>query len=294
MVIKNKKAKMLKAKRKTPLPYFLTVPAILLFGTFTFFPFAKTILYSFAKISKSGQFEKWVGTVLWGKILGNSETWTIVGATLKFAAVNMVLTFFVALLFALLCVKVCKGNKLYQTLFAIPMAIASSPAAAIWLFIYRQDAGLLNQIFGTNIDWLHSENTALMAISIVTAWMHIGHSFLFLMVGFRNVPEDLIEAATLDGAGAWTRTVKVLIPMASPQIFYVVFLNITSAFKSFAQIRLLTGGSFGTKTLVMASYTARNSGNYTYSYIYSIMLFIIIFVVTRIQFMFEKRLVHYQ
>lgn len=286
-------------QRKTQklLPYMLLLPVIILYLTFTYYPFVKTIILSFSVTNKKGDFVRWVGLRNWITIVTKDDFWQIILTTFKYAALNLVMTFGIAMIFALMCTKKGKGARLVQTLFALPMAIASSPAAAIWLFIYRQDAGLLNQILGTHTAWLREVSTALPAVSIVTSWMHIGTSFIYLLVGFRNVPEDMLEAATLDGANAWQKATKILFPMASPQIFFVLFLNITSAFRSFAQIKLLTGGGPAgtTKTLVCEIYSqAMTHGRFMYACVYAFALFMVIFLVTRIQFLFEKRLVHYQ
>ena len=279
------------------LPYFLILPVLILFGVFTYFPFIKTIVYTFALTDSTGRFTKWVGWDNWVRVLGKSSFWDTVLTTIEFAAMNLVLTFGVAMIFALLSVKVIKGNRIYQTMFAIPMAIASSPASAIWLFIYRQDAGVLNELLGTSMAWLRDVSTALPAVSVVTAWMHIGSSFIFLLVGFRNVSEDLLEAATIEGANSWVKTWKIMLPLASPQIFFVLFLNITSAFRSFAQIKLLTGGgpANATNTLIYEVYVqAMTNGRFETACVVAFMLFMLIFTTTRIQFLFEKRMVHYQ
>ncbi|MBQ9392642.1 MAG: sugar ABC transporter permease [Oscillospiraceae bacterium] len=286
-----------KKRKKWWLGYLLILPGVLLFGTFTYYPFGKTILYSFALTDQSAQFVKWVGLGNWTRILGKSEMWQILRTTLAFAGMNLVLTFGIAMVFALLCVKNGKGSRIYQTLFALPMAIASSPAAAIWLFIYRQDAGILNELLGTHVAWIRETATALPAVSIVTAWMHIGSSFIYLLVGFRNVPTELLEAATIDGASSWQRAIRIMIPMASPQIFFVLFLNITSAFRSFAQIKLMTGGgpAGATKTLIHEVYTeAMVNGRFMNACVYALILFLLIFLTTRVQFLMEKRMVHYQ
>lgn len=294
---KNNSPLIVKRRKTSMMPYFLILPVLLLFLAFTYYPFAKAAVFSFSFTDSTGGFVKWAGWSNWTRVLSKKSFWDSVVITLKFAAMNLVLTFSTALLFALLCVKACKGNRLLQTLFALPMAIASSPAAAIWLFIYRQDAGVLNSILGTGTAWLRDAATALPAVSVVTAWMHIGTSFIFLLVGFRNVPEDLLEAATIDGAGAFTKSVKIILPIASPQIFFVLFLNITSAFKSFAQIKLLTGGgpANATKTLIYEVYSqAMINGRFETACVYALALFLLIFLTTRIQFLTEKWLVHYQ
>lgn len=296
-ISKKTQRSLLKKDRVRPLPYLLVFPVLLLFGLFTYYPFIKTIVYSFALTDDKGNFVKWLGTQNWSRILSKPEFLDIVWTTIKFAAMNLVLTFGMAMIFALLCVKNGKGSRLIQTLYALPMAIASSPAAAIWLFIYRQDAGVLNQLLGTNTAWLREVSTALPATSVVTAWMHIGTSFIFLLVGFRNVPEELLEAATIDGASSWQRAIKIMIPLASPQIFFVLFLNITSAFRSFAQIKLLTGGgpAQSTTTLIYEVYhQVMMKGRFMDGCVYALVLFMLIFLTTRIQFLLEKRMVHYK
>lgn len=285
-----------RTKKNRWLPYLLILPVLILFGAFTYFPFGKTILYSFALTDDSAKFVRWVGLANWKRLLGKDDLWQIVLTTLEFAGMNLVLTFGIAMLFALLCVKKTRASRIYQPLFALPMAIASSPAAAIWLFMYRQDAGVLNHLLGTDFAWLRDTATALPALSVVTSWLHIGSSFIYLLVGFRNVSQDLLEAATIDGASPWQQTWKIMLPMASPQIFFVLFLNITSAFRSFAQIKLLTGGgpAGATKTMIYQVYSEVQSGRFMNACVYALLLFSMIFLTTRIQFLLEKRTVHYK
>ena len=201
------------------------------------------------------------------------------------------------MVFALLATKKVRFSKFYQTMYALPMAIASSPAAAIFLFIYRQKNGLLNNLLGTNIAWTNESPQALWSVCAMTIWMHIGVSFIFLLVGFRNVSEDLLESAFLDGAGPLRRIKDIILPLASPQIFFVLFLNIGSSFKSFAQIRLLTQGgpANSTKNLIYYIYeNAITNGRFETACVQALVLFGLIFLITRIQFAMEKKVVHYQ
>ncbi len=285
-----------KSKKPQVLPYLLLVPSLVLFCCFTYYPFIKTIVASFSVTTETGKFIKWAGLTNWERVF-HGNLMQILGTTFKFAGLNLVLTFVIALIFALLSANEVKGSKIFQTLYALPMAIASSPAAAVWIFIYRKDGGLLNHALGTDISWLRDPKTALLAVAVVTAWAHVASSYIYLLVGFRNVSDDLVEAARIDGANAWVRTWKIMLPMASPQIFFVLFLNIVNAFKAFAQIKLLTNGGPGNTTniLIFEIYNrAMKNGQFEYASCLAIILFVIIFVVTRIQFLFEKRMVHYQ
>ena len=270
---------------------------MILFGAFTFYPFIKTIVLSFAVTNKKGQFTTWVKFANWVRVLKKAEFWDTVVVTLKMAAVNLVFTFLIAMIFALIATRKTRWSKSYQTMFALPMAIATAPAAAIFLFFYTQHGGLLNAVFGTDIAWVREVPYAFWSVCIMSIWQHIGTSFIFLLVGFRNVPEDLVECALLDGAGPLRRIRNILIPLASPQIFFVLFLNINTSFKTFNQIKLLTGGgpANSTKTLIYYIYeNAIINGRFETACVQAIFLFFMIFILTRIQFVAEKRLVHYQ
>ena len=283
--------------QKKSLPYLLILPTMALFVAFTFYPFVKTIVLSFALTDKQGNFSKWVGVSNWVRILSKESFWKTILITLKMAAINLAGTVAIAMIFALLANKKVKFSKLYQTMYALPMAIASSPAAAIFLFIYRQKNGLLNNILGVEQAWLLDQSTAIWCVCAMTIWMHIGTSFIFLLVGFRNVPEDLLESAWLDGAGPFRRIWHIILPMASPQIFFVIFMNIASSFKTFAQIKLLTSGGpvNSTKTLIYYIYeNAIINGRFETACVQAIFLFLMIFRLTRIQFIFEDKVVHYQ
>lgn len=286
-----------KKKRISILPYILILPAMALFMIFNFYPFLKAILLSFSMTNKQGEVTQWVGLANWVRVLTKDSFWDVIWITLKMAGINLVFTFAIALIFALLATKKVHFSKWYQTMYALPMAIASSPAAAIFLFIFRQKNGLLNNLLGTSISWTTKLPYAFWAVCSMTIWMHVGISFIFLLVGFRNVPEEVLESAWLDGAGPLARIRHILIPMASPQLFFVLFLNISSSFRSFAQIRLLTGGgpANGTKNLIYYIYeNAMINGRFETACVQAVVLFILIFSITQIQFALEKRMVHYQ
>lgn len=277
-------------------PYLLLVPSMALFAMFTFWPFLKTIILSFSYTDKKGDFVKWAGIRNYIRVITSSTFPKIMGNTLLFALLVGVFTLLVAMLLALLSASREKGSRLYEVMYSLPMAVASAPAASIFIFLMRKDGGLLNQLLGTDIAWLRDPKWALLAVAFVTVWLSIGASYIFLLVGFRNVPEDLLESARLDGAGPVRRAFSVLIPVASPQIFFVVFLNISNAFKAFGQIKLLTEGgpNNATNTLIYSMYkNALLNGRYETACVQAILLFLIIFIVTRAQHALEERTVFY-
>lgn len=285
-----------KEKNRTLFPYLLLLPTIFCIGMFTLYPFLRSIYLSFFVTDSLGDPGKFVGLKNFERVFSSDGFWNSVKATFRFAAIVSVGTFVTSMALALLCVKPVKGSKVYQTMFALPMAIASAPLAAIMMYILSA-YGILNKILGTDISWLAEEGTALFTTAVITVWSCTGTSFIFLLVGFRNVPVELVEAATLDGANNFRKIRHVYIPVASPQIFFVIFLNILSSFKAFGIINMLTGKGPGDSTniLVYAVYSnAFLRGRFETACVYSLVLCLIIFLVSRIQLSCEKRMVHYQ
>lgn len=276
-------------------PLLMLLPSLILFTAFSYYPFGKSIINAFSNTNVVGDFISWAGFENWIRVFRDPKFLTIIKNTFFYAALDLVLSFSLSMLFAVLSSRVEKGSKWYQLLYALPMCIGATAIAAVWLFVYRKEAGILNQIIGSDNAWLRNPDTAIYAVAFAASWSHVAGRFMTLLVGFRNVSDDLIEASKIDGAGWWIRTFRIMIPMASPQIFYVFFTSIIGSFKTFTQIKLLTGGgpAGSTTTLMMAVYGNATS-QIQIACCYAILLFIIIFIATRIQFAFEKKMVFYQ
>jgi sn-glycerol 3-phosphate transport system permease protein len=294
---------MLKARRLSlsVTPYLLLLPCMFIFIVFVFYPFSKTIIYSFALTNSRGVPVEWVGLENYVRLLTNPRFLESLKLTLIFAPMVGLPTLIISYFLAALANEKSRHKNIsrtYETMFSLPMAIASAPAAAIWFMILSSGRnGLMNHILGTDIRWLLDGRYALFSVALVTVWLNLGTSFIFLLTGFRNVPEEIIESARIDGAGYFRRLFRIITPIASPQIFFVVFLNIIISFQAFAQIRLLTQGgpSYATNVLVYTIYQAAiRDSRFETAFAQSIVLFVIILILTILQFRTEKRTVHYQ
>lgn len=287
----------MKKKKRRALPYLLMLPTFAGAAIFSFYPFFKTILSSFSFTDQFGAWQGWAGTTYWDMMFHEDSFWQILKFTLVFAVVIFIGTFGIAMLLALLSTKRSKLGKVSQMLYALPIAIAHATSSVIFLFVFKSDGGLLNSWLGTDISWTTNKDTAFWVVASVTIWTHISGSFLYLLAGFRGVSDDIQEAAIVDGANGFTKAIKIMLPMASPQIFYVLFLNILGAMKCFTQAKLLTsGGPAGSTTTMMYEIYLRaiRYGEYEYACCLSIVFFLILFILTRIQFFCEKKLVFYQ
>lgn len=278
------------------LPYLLLLPVMLYLTVFKFFPFIKSIYLTFFVTNNLGVPGAFVGIKNYKRVFTDAGFWNSIVATFIFAAIVGIGTFFLAMIFSLMCVKKVRGGKIYQVMFSLPMAIASVPLCAIAIFILST-TGLLNAIIGKEIQWLADKKYALTCVALLTVWSSVGSSFIFLLVGFRGVPEELLESATIDGANAIQKVFKVYIPIASPQIFFVIFLNILNSFKAFAVIKILVGKgpADSTNTLVYAIYSnAFLRGRFETACVYSLVLCLVIFIFTKLQMACEKRMVFYK
>lgn len=278
--------------KKFFIPLFFILPSFIFIIVFSFYPFIKSVVATFTIERSSGL--EWVGGNIWKLLFSDDHLVKVFENTFLFAGLNLVLTFCGAMFLALITTEKGKGQRPIETLFSLPMAIASAPAAAVWSFILRQDGGVINSILGINIGWLVDPNFALFSVAIVTSWTHVASSYILLLAGFRNVPKEIIESAKIDGANSFVLAFKIKLPIASPQIFYVLFLNIITAFRTFTQIQLLTGGGpAGATTTLMFDIYEQNAYSYGFACCESLLLFAIMFGASRIMFFFEKKHVHY-
>jgi sn-glycerol 3-phosphate transport system permease protein len=287
-----------KKKIWNPAPYLFLLPCLVLFTVFVFFPFAKTLLYSFVLTNSRGRPVEFVGLANYLKLFTSSAFLNSLRLTLIFAPMVCVPTLLAAFILAALAMTQVKGSHLYELMYSLPMAIASAPAAAIWFMLLASGkSGVLNHLLGTDIRWLLDARYALAGVALVTVWLNLGAGFIFLLTGFRNVSAELLESAYIDGAGPLGRFFRIVVPLSSPQIFFVIFLNIVVSFQAFAQIRLLTQGgpNYTTNVLVYSIYQAAiRDTRYETAFAQSVVLFLIILAISIAQFRTEGRMVHYQ
>ncbi len=286
--------KPLKKKRFTPLPYILLIPTTVFLILFTFYPLVNCIRLTFYATDSIGRPGAFVGLRIWKKVLTSDEFHRSIKNTLKYASCIGIGTFSLAMLLAFMCTRSVKGSKVYQTMFALPIALASAPVAAIFTYIFSK-YGIFNAIFGGSTIWMAGK-TLFGTVVFIVIWANCGSSFIYLLVGFRNVPIELLECADLDGAKPFTKFFKIYLPIASPQVFFVIFLNILSAFKSFAMIRILVGTEDSElSVLIVKLYNyAFVRERYETGCVYALILSLVIFLVSRIQFIVEKKVVFYQ
>jgi raffinose/stachyose/melibiose transport system permease protein len=211
--------------------------------------------------------------------------------TFVFVVINMVLVNLVAFLLALLCTSGLKGDGFFRAAYFLPNLIGGIVLGYIWQFVFNN---VLINI--TKISWLVQTKTAMLAIVIVYIWQYAGYIMLIYITGLTQVPKDVLEAASIDGADATQTLFQIKIPMIASTITICTFLTLTSAFKQFDVNLALTGGTGsvpnfmgayltnGTQMLALNIYnTAVSKNNYSLGQAKAVLFFIILACVSLIQ-----------
>jgi multiple sugar transport system permease protein len=222
-----------------------------------------------------------------------------IGNTFKFAIFRVPLGILSALLVACLLNKNIKGKKVFRTLVYLPAILPVVGSVIIWKQLFSNDFSLLNYILGffgvSPIDWLHYDN-AMGSIILMSVWCGIGPSMIILLAALQGVPERLMEAAELDGAGSIRKFFTITVPMISPTLFYLLITGIIGALQTYAEMDLLSvsGDSTITMTMMVVRNMYKLDGNgIGYSAAMSWIIFVIVMVFTVVFFRLSSRLVYY-
>ncbi len=166
--------------------------------------------------------------------------------------VQMVLGFFLALASS----KVSRGRVVYRAIFILPILVPGIVIGAIWKLMYNYDFGVINQLTGllgmAPYDWLGQKVTALLSVIVVDCWHWTPFCFLLLLAGLESQPQDIYEAAKVDGASPWGELAYITFPLMLPTIVVTLIFRLVMAFKVFDEVFLLTGGGPGTATEVIS------------------------------------------
>lgn len=279
------------------------VPALVVFALFLFYPLGRSVFLSFQGSDLFGRPSGFVGFDQYIRMFTDSGFWTVMGVTLGFTVLTVIPSIGIALALALLLHQKIKGIRFFRTAFALPFAYSVATASVIFGVMFNQATGVLNGMLGffgfDRVGWLTDPAWALVSVSLATVWMQLGYNLLVLSAGLGAVSEDVVEAARLDGAHGWRMQRSIIMPLLTPQMFFLLVTGTIHALQSFGQIHILTKGGpqDSTTTLVYSIYEqafANNNSNFGYASAQAVVLLIIVVVVSAIQFGVLERKVFYR
>ena len=292
-------ARRARRRRERGLAYLLLLPALVVFVTFVFWPLVHNVYLGFFRNPPfPGLPSKYVGLDQYKSVLTSQDFFDSVKTTFLFAILTVPIGIVLGLGLAVLAHQQLRGIGVYRTIFSSTVATSVAVAAVIFGTLMSPAVGLLPWLgLDTNPPILQNPDWALIAVALVTVWQTLGLTFILMASGLQSVPDELFEAAEVDGAGAWSRFWHVTLPMMSPTIFFTVVVGTIFAFQSFGQIDLLTQGGPLKHTNVLTYFiynTLQNQSDPGKAAVLAVALFFLTLLLALAQIRLLERRVSYE
>mgnify|MGYP003608402494 FL=1 len=240
-------------------PYVLIAPAVLIFAFVVLIPAVANTALSFASWSGTDEIQ-FVGLDNYFRAFRDDIYLISYRNTFIYIALTLILEVLVGLLLAGLVTMNGRKTAFYRIAFFVPVTLPMIAIAVLWGFVYSDDIGLINTALrAMGLDafakvWLGDPATALIAISVVSGWIFAGFYMAIFYAALQRIPQHIVEAARLDGAGQWRIFFSVKVPMIRPMIEVAVLLCVTGAFQSFDLFYVMTNGGPDHATEIITTY----------------------------------------
>ena len=282
------------------LPYVLLAPQVIITLIFFVWPASQALWQSMLREDPFGLRSTFIWFRNFERLFADPHYLGSMKTTLVFAVGTTLLSMTLALLFAAMVNRLIRSRDAYTTFLVWPYAVAPAIAGVLWWFIFNPSVGLLPYILeGLGYDWNHrlQSGDAMILVIIAAAWKQISYNFLFFLAGLHSIPQSLIEAAAIDGAGRTKRFWTIIFPLLSPTTFFLLVVNIVYAmFDTFGVIHATTEGGPAQATNILVykvfrdGFVGQNLGS---SAAQSVILMAIVIALTVVQFRWIERRVNY-
>ncbi|MGO1797472.1 MAG: carbohydrate ABC transporter permease [Microbacterium gubbeenense] len=277
----------------------LAGPGILVFVTFVILPVLMAAFYGFFKWKGFGFPDDFVGFENYLLILKDTTFREAVGHNLFIVVASLILQGPLAILFALLMNQRMRGRSLIRVLIFVPYVISEVVVGTGWSLMLR-DTGALNSMLeklgleSLVQSWIADPSVAMGTLMFIISWKYIGFAVILMLAGLQSIPEELYEAASIDGASFWQTQWRITLPLLGPTIRIWAFLSIIGSLQLFDLVNIIWGqyvaATAGTST--MATYMYQNghlAGNYGFGSAVAVLLFVISLVIALVYQRFALR-----
>ncbi|GAB3752062.1 carbohydrate ABC transporter permease [Microlunatus parietis] len=270
--------------RRDWIAYAFIAPAVVVLALVVGIPALTTLGFSFTDVTFLRPTE-FVGLRNYLTLIGDPVFGQALWNTLYYTVGVTVPTMALGLGTAMLLNVRYPGRNVFRAILYLPVLVSIAAAAMVWIYLYDPDLGPINGLMQSvglpTPRWLQSPSTAMPALIVMGIWRDYGTSMLLYLAGLQNVPEEVREAARIDGAGPARAFWSVILPLLRPVTFYLVVLTVTGSFQVFGSIYIMTqGGPIGsTSTVVYQIFeNAFSYSDFGYSSAMSVVLFVLILV----------------
>lgn len=229
-------------------------PAILLLSVVTIYPIFYVFYLSLHRKLLIFDISRFVGIENYMFLFRDDRFWNALKNTVYFTGISVSLELILGLSIAILLQRSFRLKGLVRALVLIPWAIPTVVSAKMWEWIYNTDFGILNYIIGSKINWLGTPFLALNAAVFMDVWKTTPFVAILLVAGLQVIPQEMYQAAKVDGAGRWDTFKTITLPLLKPVILVVLLFRTLDAFRIFDAIYVLTGGGPANATETLSIY----------------------------------------
>lgn len=254
----NEKKKKFKLTADSLSAGLMLTPAVIFLAVCSIYPFIW--IFRYVCYDYNGFTATFTGTRNFTRMLSDKAFWGSVGHTLEYAAYKLIFIIPLALLLAVLLNARMRGSNILRGIYFMPTIISTSISGMIFAFIFATQNGIINKVLQSAglidmpIKWLTSQDWVMVAVTVMAVWGGLGNYMLYFTTGMNGISEDVYESAKIDGASPVQTFFKITLPMLSPVLKVVLMLAITSAFKDYEAIMVLSKGGPGNRSMVMFLY----------------------------------------
>jgi raffinose/stachyose/melibiose transport system permease protein len=260
-----------KAKRRTS--YAVTVflfllPALVIYGAYTVRGIIQTFYYSTLNWSGMGPASRAanIGLANYARLLKDTAFWHAVRNNFLLVIVSIVFQLGIGMILALILNTGRRGTRALRTIYFMPLLLSTVATGILWLLLFDPYTGMFNGVLkllspGERLSWLGSEKVVMFAVMFVICWQYIPQYMILLRAGMTGIPEELYEAATIDGANKWQQFWSMTLPLLSGALKTSSILSIVGSLKYFDLIWIMTGGGPNGYSELMATYMYKRAFN---------------------------------
>jgi multiple sugar transport system permease protein len=298
----NERPVMKKQLRTDLIGYSFILPNIIGVVMFTIIPIVYSLIISFTDWNFTYGLGNWKFIGFQNYIDIWKDTWFLDSFknTIVFSIVVVFFTIIIALVVAVIIDKYCRAKLAIRLAMFMPYISNVVAVAIVWVMMYAPWGPFTQMVkklgWENPPQWLGDYNWSLIAVIIMTVWGGIGYCNMIYTAAIQGLPQDLYEAAEMDGAGEMAKFFKITVPLLSPTTFFLVVTTLISSFQVFAPIQLMTHGGPGSSSSVLVYYIYTSAFSFYkmgYAAAMSWILFILLFIVTLVQWRYQKNWVEY-
>jgi multiple sugar transport system permease protein len=272
--------------RQTITAYLFILPGMALFLVWTLYPLLFSFVMSFAQwnLIKPSRF---VGLENYTRALNDPVFWLALRNTISYTLITVPGQMILGLAAALLLDRPLRARALFRTIYYLPVVTSWVVVSLIFSYLYNGQAGLINwllrdglHLIDKNINWLGEPFTANLAIATLGIWKGVGWTMVIFMAGLQSIPQEIYEAAAIDGANSWQSLRRITLPLIRQTTLFILVLLTIGGFQVFISVYLMTGGKPLHRTDVLLTYMYSNAFEFldlgygsALSYLFALMVF---------------------